>query len=105
VVTAATFAVNVAEFAVAGTVTEVGTVTEPLLLASATLTPPVGAEPESVTVHESAKAPVMDVLPQASPLTVGTLVEPVPLKLTAALDALLATASWPVTEPAVFGVN
>jgi hypothetical protein len=47
----------------------------------------------------------MDVLPQASPLTVGTLVEPVPLKLTAALDALLATASWPVTEPAVFGVN
>ena len=105
VVTAATFAVNAAEFVVAGTVTDAGTVTEPLLLASATLTPPVGAEPESVTVHESASDPVMDVLPQASPLTVGTVVEPVPLKVTAALVALLAMASWPVTEPAAVGVN
>ena len=53
VVTAATLAVNVAEVAVAGTVTELGTATEPLLLARATITPPVGAEPESATVHES----------------------------------------------------
>jgi len=105
VVTAATLAVNVAEVAVAGTVTELGTVTEPLLLARPTVTPPVGAEPESVTVHESARDPVMDVLPHASPLTVGTVVEPVPLRLTLAPGALLAIASWPVTDPAAFGLN
>jgi hypothetical protein len=105
VVTAATLAVNVAEVAVAGTVTELGTATEPLLLARATITPPVGAEPESATVHESASDPVMDVLPHASPLTVGTVVEPVPLRLTLALGALLAIASWPVTDPATFGLN
>jgi hypothetical protein len=105
VVTAAIFAVNVAEVAVAGTLTEAGTVTEPLLLASATLTPPVGAEPESVTVHESDNSPVMDVLPHANPLTVGTVVDPVPLNVTVELAALLAMASCPVTEPAVLGVN
>ena len=105
VVTAATLAVNVADVAVAGMVTELGTATEPLLLASATLTPPDGADPESVTLHESARAPVMDVLPHAKPLTVGVVVEPVPLKLTVALGALLEIASCPVTDPADFGLN
>ena len=105
VLTAATLAVKVAEVAVAGIVREPGTVTEPLLLARATLTPPEGADPESVTVQESASAPVMDVLPHAIALTVGTVVDPVPLKLTVAAGALLDTASWPVTDPAVFGLN
>lgn len=105
VVTAATFAVKVAEVAVAGMVREPGTVTEPLLLARATLRPPEGADPESVTVHESDSAPVMDVLPHANALTVGAVVEPVPLKLTVADGALLETASCPETEPAAFGLN
>ena len=105
VVTAATLAVKAAEFEAAGMVTEPGTVTDPLLLARATLTPPDGADPESVTLHESARAPVMDVLPQATLLTVGTVVEPVPLKLTEAADALFEMVSWPVTEPAEEGLN
>jgi len=105
VVTAATLAVNVAEVAVAGTVIELGTVTEPLLLASATLRPPEGAEPESVAVHESPRAPVMDVLAHVSPLTVGVAVEPAPLRLTVTPGALLETASCPVTEFAVVGLN
>jgi len=93
VVTAATFAVNVAEVAVAGTVTDPGTVTEPLLLARAMLTPPVGAEPERVTVQESDSEPVIDVLPHVRALNVGTVVEPVPLKVTVAVVALLAIES------------
>jgi len=104
-VTAATLAVNVAVVAVAGTVMELGTVTEPLLLESATLRPPVGADPESVTLHESARAPVIDVLPHARPLTVGVVVEPVPLKLTVTPGALLEIASCPVTDPEDFGLN
>jgi len=105
VVTAATFAVKVAEVAVAGMVSEPGTVTEPLLLAMATLKPPEGADPERVTVHESDSAPVMEVLPHANALTVGAVVEPVPLKLIVAEGALLETVSCPVTEPAAFGLN
>jgi hypothetical protein len=105
VVTAATLAVKVAEVAVVGTVRELGTVTEPLLLVRATLKPPEGADPESVTVHESASAPVMDVLPHVIALTVGATVEPVPLKVTVAAGALLEMASWLETEPAVCGLN
>jgi hypothetical protein len=105
VVTAATLAVKVAEVAVAGTVTEAGTPTEALLLTSATLTPPDGAEPESVTVHESESAPVMDVLPHAKVLRVGTAVAPAPVRLTVAAGALLDTASCPLTEPAEVGLN
>jgi hypothetical protein len=103
VVTAATLAVNPAELAVAGTVTELGTVTEPLLLERATVRPPVGAEPDSVTVHESDWEPVIDVLPHEIPLTVGAVDVPVPLRLTLAVDALLEMLSWPVTELAVVG--
>jgi hypothetical protein len=103
VVTAATVAAKLAELAVAGTVIEAGTVTEALLLARATLTPPVGAEPESVTVHESVREPVMDALLHVRPLTVGARADPVPLKLTVAVGAVLAIASWPVTELAVVG--
>ena len=103
VVTADAFAVNVAEFAAAGTETELGIVIELLLLASATVKPPVGAEPESVTVHESFAAPVIDVVLHERPLTVGADAVPVPLKLTIAVGALLAMESWPVTEVAAAG--
>jgi hypothetical protein len=103
VVTAATFAVKPAEFAVAGTVIEVGTVTEALLLVRAILRPPVGAEPESVTVHESDSAPVMDALLHVKAVTVGVRADPVPLKLTATVGAVLAIVSWPVMELAVVG--
>lgn len=89
VVTEATLAVNAALVAVAGTVTEPGRVTAPLLLASATLTPPVGAEPDRVTVHESASDPVIVVLLHEIELTVGVTVVPVPPRLTVAEGALL----------------
>ncbi len=101
--TAPTLAVNVALVDVAGTVTDAGTVTELLLLASPTVTPPVGAEPESATVHESDNDPVMDVVPHVNPLTVGASAVPVPLKLTVAVGAVLAIESDPVTELAVVG--
>ena len=101
--TAPTLAVNVALLAVAGTVTDAGTVTELVLLASPTVTPPVGAEPESVTVHESDKDPVIEVLPHVRPLTVGASAVPVPLKLTVAAGAVLAMESCPDTELAVVG--
>jgi hypothetical protein len=103
VVTEATFAVNAALVAVAGTVTELGTVTAPLLLERLTLTPPVGAVPDRVTVHESAKAPVIEVLLQETALTVGAMAVPVPVRLTVAVGALLEMLSCPVTEPALVG--
>jgi hypothetical protein len=101
--TEATFAVNAALVAVAGTVTEPGTVTALLLLARETLRPPVGAEPDSVTVHASAKDPVIEVLPQDIPLTVGVTVVPVPLRLIVAAGAVLEIDNWPATELAVVG--
>lgn len=104
-VTELTFAVNAAVVAVAGTVTELGTFTAVLLLPSPTLTPPVGAEPDSLTVHESASDPVTDVLLQDTALTVGDTVVPVPLRLTVAVDALLEIVNFPVTELAVVGLN
>jgi hypothetical protein len=103
--TDATFAVNVALVAVAGTVTELGTVTAELLLASATLRPPEGADPDRLTVQESASDPVMEVLPQLIELTVGVIVVPVPLTLTMAEGALLEIVNCPVTEFAAVGSN
>lgn len=105
VVTAATLAAKVADTAVAGTETEAGTVTEPLLLARATLKPPEGADPESVTVQESESAPVMEVLPQDNAATVGVTVEPVPVRVTVAAGALLEIASCPAMEPDAVGSN
>jgi len=103
VVTAATLAVNLAELRVADTVIEVGTDTELLLLPSVTTRPPEGAEPESVTVQESDREPVTDMLLHERLLTPGATVVPVPLRLTVAVDALLAILSWPVTELPVVG--
>src|SRR5579863_1786205 len=87
--TAAVFAVNVAFVAVAGTITEPGTVTELLLLARLTFTPPVGAAPDRLTVHGSASDPVMEVLLQETALTVGITAMPAPLMRTVAVGALL----------------
>jgi hypothetical protein len=50
-IVAAPVALNVAVVAPAATVTDAGTVSEALLLASVTLDPPVGAVWVSVTVH------------------------------------------------------
>lgn len=105
VVTEATLAVNTALVAVAGTVTEPGTVTELLLLESATLAPPLGAVPDKVTVQESARVPVMEVLEQESPLTVGVAEVPAPLRFTVAVETVLETVNCPVTELAVVGLN
>ncbi len=104
-VTEAAFAVNVALAAVAGTVTELGTVTALLLLLRDTVTPTVGAEPDRLTVHVSASDPVIEVLPQFTALTVGITVVPVPLRLTAAVGALLDIVSCPVAELAAVGSN
>jgi len=64
VLTAVTVAENATLVAAAGTVTEAGTTTALLLLERLTLDPPVGADPESVTVHASVPAPVIDELLQ-----------------------------------------
>lgn len=89
VLTEVTLAVKLALFAVAGMVIDAGTTTELLLLASATVTPPVGAEPVRATLQVSLNAPVMDVLLQVSELTVGVTDEPAPLRLMETTGALL----------------
>jgi hypothetical protein len=100
-----TVAVNAALDAVAGTVTELGTVTALLLLARETLTPPVGADPDRLTVHESASAPVIELLLHETALTVGAIAVPVPLRLMVAVGAVLDMVSCPVTELALVGAN
>jgi hypothetical protein len=105
VLTEATFAVKVALVAVAGTVTEPGTVTALLLLVRATPTPPVGAAELSDTVHVVVPAPVNELLPQENALSVGVTPVPVPLRLTVAVGALLEIVSCPVTELADVGAN
>jgi hypothetical protein len=100
-----TVAVNVALVAPAATVTLLGNVTALLLLASATVRPPVGAAPERVTVQASLSAPVIEVLLQETALTVGATEVPVPLRLTDALDALLEIANCPVIDAALVGPN
>lgn len=104
-VTEDTLAENDALVAVAGTVTDAGTETALPLLVSDTLTPPVGEEPERVTVQVSASEPVMEVLVQESALTVGVIVVPVPLRVTVEVGALLAMVSCPVDALAVVGSN
>ncbi|MGA8740941.1 MAG: hypothetical protein WB561_07120 [Terracidiphilus sp.] len=104
-VTEATLAVKAALVAVAGTLTEPGTVMAPLLLTRLTLRPPAGAAPDRFTVQASASAPVIDVLLQETALTVGKTAVPVPLRLTVAIGALLEIVNCPVTELAVLGLN
>jgi len=103
--TEAALAVNVAVEVVAGTVIELGTLTALLLLARLTITPPVGAEPDKVTMHASASDPVIDVLAQDTALTVAGRVVPAPLKPTVTVGALLEIVNCPVTAPALLGLN
>jgi len=100
-----TVAVKLALVAPAATVTEVGTVTDELLLARLTAKPPVGAAAFRVTVQLSVPAPVIEPLAQLSPLNAGT---PVPLRLTTVevpLEELLVMVSEPEAAPAVVGSN
>ena len=80
--TAATFAGKAAYAEKPGMVIEAGTFTSALLLASETVTPPFGAEPERVTLQESARDPTMEEVLQLSALNVGAWAVPVPVRLT-----------------------
>jgi hypothetical protein len=103
--TAATVAENAALADPALTVTEAGTVTELLLLARVTFTPPVGATPLRVTVQESVPEPVNE---EELHETAVSATVPVPLRLTtveAPVLELLAKVSVPLTAPAVVGSN
>ena len=80
--TAATFTVKEAVVEPAGIVMAPGAVTAALLLERAMLTPPLGAEADRLTVHESANDPVIDVVAQDSALIVGAAFVPVPLRAT-----------------------
>ena len=96
VLTEAMFAIKVALFAIAGTRIELGTVAVLLLLERATFRPPAGAEPERVTVQESASDPVTEMLLQNKALTVGNASTPDPAKFTVAVGALLLIVTMPV---------
>lgn len=86
--TADTVAVNPALLAPEATVTEAGTETALLLLASAITTPPLGAAPVRATVQASCAAPVSELLLQDIPprlaftVRVGAAVEKVAICMT-----------------------
>ena len=103
--TATALAVNVAALAVAGIVIDAGTFTFALLLARAIVTPPFGADPDNVTLQESATDPTIDELPQLSALRVAVDVVPLPERLTAPAPALLAILNSPVAAPAAVGLK
>jgi hypothetical protein len=89
----------------AATVTEAGTVTAVLLLARATVNPPLAAATFSNTVQLSVPAPVIDPLAQLRALSNGT---PDPLRLTTVdvpLEELLVSVSVPEAAPAAVGSN
>jgi hypothetical protein len=71
VVTAATVALKLALVALAGTVTDAGTVTARVLLARLTANPPEGAAAVRLTVHASVPEPVILLLEQESVLRAG----------------------------------
>jgi hypothetical protein len=100
-----TVAVKLAVVELAGTVTDVGTVTAVSLLARLTANPPVAAAAFRVTVQLSVPAPVIDPLVQVSPVSTGT---PVPLRLIAVEvlpDELLVSVRVPEAGPAAVGSN
>ena len=100
-----TVAVKLAVVAPAATVTEAGTVTAELLLATPTANPPLAAATFSVTVQLSVPAAVIDALVQVNPLNSGV---PDPLRLTTVdvpLDELLVKVNEPVSAPAAVGSN
>lgn len=95
-VTEATPAVKRAFVDPAGIVMTAGTVTELLLLARFTVSPPIGAEPDRLSVQVSASVPVIEVLLQDTALTVGEAAMPAPLMFTVAVGALLVMVAMPV---------
>jgi hypothetical protein len=108
--TANAFAVNLTLVALAGTVTEDGTVTAALLLERFTSIPPLGAELLSVTVHASAPAPVIDALLQESALSVDEFEEeadPLPCSFTLVerLEVGLVMLNCPVASVAAWGLK
>jgi|SRR6266568_2382467 len=106
--TGETFAENPTLAALAGTVTDVGTVTAEALLYKLTLIPPLGAVALSVTLQASVPDPAIDELLHVIAFKAGAVVVPVPLRPTtvvAPVEESLATVSWPVAVPAVFGLN
>ena len=88
VVTAATFAVNVAVVELEAIATLDGTVTALLLLARLTLTPPDGAAELSDIVQDVDPAPVNDLLPHEKALIAGANGDPDPLRL---MDVVFVT--------------
>ena len=72
-VTAATVAEKPAVVDPAATVTFAGTVTDVLLLASRTLTPPVGAAPVRVAVHASVPALLIEAWLHETAVSVGVV--------------------------------
>lgn len=102
VVTEETVAVNPTLLAPAGTTTELGTATAPLLLLSETASPPDGAAPVSDTVQASLPAPVNELLAQLTALSVPAVC-PVPLKAILTVEAFVARLTEPVAEPATVG--
>jgi hypothetical protein len=94
VLTAAIVAVKLLVAAPEATVRLAGTLTEELLLVKLTANPPLGASAFRVTVHLSVPAPVIDELPQLSPLNCGGFVP-------TWLAALSCKANVSVTPPAL----
>lgn len=93
VVTGAMSVVNAALVAPVPTVMLAGTLTALLLLIRATVYPLFGAGSDRSTRHASCREPVMDIVAQDKPLTVGAPFVPVPLRLTVAVPALLDMTS------------
>jgi hypothetical protein len=82
VIVAAAVALNVAVVAPAATVTDAGTASELLLLASEMLDPPVGAVWVSVTVHVLVAPALNAVGEQATGDREGTVIVPPPAEVT-----------------------
>lgn len=100
VVTEATVAVKAAVEAPAATVTLAGTVTALSLLASVTTWPPVGAAPDRLTEQESDSAPVIDVLPHETALSIGEVVDCAGFNV---IDVVCDALPWEAVSVAVCG--
>jgi len=109
--TADAVAVNPTLVALAGTVTELGTFTAPLLLERFTLIPPLGAAALNVTVQVSDPAPVIEALAQERALNVGKGVPesaPLPCSLifvAGLADVLVITLNSPTVSVDAFGLK
>ena len=108
--TANAFAVKLTLVALAGTVTDDGTVTAALLLERFTIIPPLGAELLNVTVHASVPAPVIDALLQESALNVDEFekeADPLPCSFAVAerLEEGVIMLNCPVISVAALGLK